>query len=153
MNNGPIYQISTRPLHSLIFLLMAFLSATPACAEKPATPTVTNVATDDVGTGFPKKWIGTYEPLSRACNKDILAVHNSRFSWGDCKEVKSQVLSASETGLVIEIDPNARCGWSGWIVALTTSSPESRAISVNAYRNLNDYRTKHSKAFCAYSKD
>lgn len=135
------------------FTLTAMLFAAGACAQDPTTPATPNASSSAPSNDLVSKWVGAYDPLSRACDKDMLIVHKSKFSWGDCKDVKSRLISTSETGLAIEIDSSAKCGWSGWIVALSTPSPESRAVSVNAYRSLKDYQAKQSKAFCAYSKN
>jgi hypothetical protein len=81
-------------------------------------------------------------------------MYETNFTWGDCKKVTIRVIAGSDTDteLVFEVDPNAKCGWAGLVVALTTPSPDSRAVSVNAYRSLEKYRAKESVAFCAYTK-
>ena len=76
----------------------------------------------------------------------------SKFSWVDCKDVNIRVIAASGTELAFEVDPNAKCGLTGWIVALTTPSAESRAVSGNTYRNLKDYQAKEYRLFCTYHK-
>ncbi len=144
---------SFQSLHLLACLLSALLVLTSACAADPSTSSKFTATAEAPSGDFSSKWVGPYDPLSRACDRDILSVGESKFSWGNCKGVKTRLISASETELVFSVDSNANCGWAGWTVALTTPSVESRTVSVNAYRNLKDYQAKQSKAFCAYSKN
>jgi len=48
-----------------------------------------------------------------------LTMTASRFRWMDCKPVKYRVAAASETQLLFEVDPKAKCSWAGWLVAPT----------------------------------
>jgi hypothetical protein len=98
------------------------------------------------------RWVGIYNPFSRACYNDPLTIHGTTFNWGSCKNVSIRVIAASVTEFAFEVDPSARCGWAGWIVALTTPSAESIAVDVNAYRKLAKYRAKERDAYCAYSR-
>jgi hypothetical protein len=135
----------------LTFVLVLPLFTASACAEDPTASRSSAAA--GVSTSDPaSKWVGVYDPFSRACSKDVLTIYESTFTWGDCKKAKIHVIAASDTELAFEVDSSTKCGWAGLIVALTTPSPDSRAVSVNAYRSLEKYQMRESVAFCAYSK-
>ena len=136
----------------LRFFLASFFVATVAHAQDRSDSPKTKEATSKPRNDSLAKWLGAYEPLSRACEKEILTMGRANLTWGDCKRAKTQLISVSKTELVVSVDPKANCGWAGWIVALTTPSADSRAVSVNAYRARADYQAKNSKSFCAYSK-
>lgn len=141
-------------LRTIVFVA-AILFAPSACAQSPTTPATSNTSSNAPDSSLALKWLGKYEPLSRdgIRMKNILEVNKSTFSWMDCNEVNIQPILVSLTELSFEVDPTAKCGWAGWIVALTTSSPESlAAIRVNAYRGLQQYQAKGYGASFPYSK-
>jgi hypothetical protein len=134
-----------------IVIVAALAGTVSACAgdQSRESKAVPQVANDDPVS----RWIGRYDPLARACEKDILTINESEFTWGDCKSVATQLVSVSPSHLAFSVNSDANCGWAGWIVELTTPSQESRAVSVSAYRTLKDYESKERKAFCAYAKN
>jgi hypothetical protein len=134
---------------TIIFVLPLFTAS--ACAQDPRTSRPSDAAGVS-SSGLASKWIGAYDGVSRACSGHVLTMYESTFNWVDCKDVKIRVIAASDTELVFEVDPNAKCGVSGWIVALTTPSVESHVVSVNTYRNLKDYQSKEYRLFCTYYK-
>ena len=115
--------------------LAAFLALASANADQPV-----------------EKWLGKYDPFSRSCERDILTIDSSTFSWGDCRMAPTRVISASQTHLTFSVSPDAACGWAGWIVELRTPSPDPRAVEVRAYRNVADYHAREDKAYCAYGR-
>jgi hypothetical protein len=139
-------RLMDRTTKTIAALLLFTVSA---CAQGPTTSrSISGVS----GSDAVSKWAGEYDPFSRACIADALIMHASKFSWGDCKEAKIRVIAASDTELLFEVDPKAKCGWAGWIVGLTRPSTASRAVSVNAYRNIQDHQAGGHQVFCAYSK-
>lgn len=135
----------------LTFSLVVPLFPASACAGEP-TASTSGVAPGVSASGLASKWMGAYDPFSRACSGNVLTISGSTFTWGDCKEVTIRMVAAFDTEFAFEVDPNAKCGWAGLIVALTIPTAESRAVDVNAYRSLIAYQAKESIAFCAYSK-
>ena len=133
------------------FTVIVPLLQASACAEDPMASR-SSVA-GGVPSGNPvSKWVGAYNPFSHACMPDMLTMFGSTFSWADCKVVRIRVITVSDTELVFEVDPKAKCGLAGWIVALTTPSADSRAVDVTAYQSLMQYETKGYDSFCAYVK-
>jgi hypothetical protein len=122
-----------------------------ACAEDP-TPSGCSAAAGASGSDLASKWGGVYNPFSRGCSGDVLTVYEAKFTWGDCKTVKIRVIAASDTELAFEVDPNAKCSLSGWIVALTALPPDGRAVDVRAYQSLQSYQLKGHQVFCAYTR-
>jgi hypothetical protein len=142
---------SPRLLCVFTFTVVAALFTATACAGDPATPR-SRAPVDASRSEVASQWVGVYDGFSRACEGYPLTISKSTFTWGDCNAVTIRVIAASDTELAFEVDPNAKCGWAGLIVALTTPSLASRAVSVNAYRTLIAYQGKESDAFCAYYK-
>jgi hypothetical protein len=131
--------------------LVVLLFTASVWAEDPTTSR-SSVAAGVSGSDLASKWVGVYDGIGRACGNDPLTMHESKFSWMNCREAKIRVIAASDREIAFEVDPKAKCGWAGWLVGLTALSPEWRDVDVKAYRNLSDYRAKEYKAFCAYSK-
>jgi hypothetical protein len=142
---------SLQLLPVLMFTLVVLPITTSACAQD-STASGSRAAAGVSGSDPVAKWVGVYDPFSRACSGYPLTIQESTFTWGDCKDVKFRVIAASDTEFAFEVDPSATCGWTGEIVALTRTSLESPAVSVNIYRSLIDYQAKGFSAFCAYSK-
>ena len=135
----------------LTFSLVVLLSSASACAEDPTAPR-SGAAAGVSGSNVASKWVGVYDGSGRGCRMAPLTIRGSTFTWGDCNTVKIRVIGASDTEFAFEVDPSAKCGWAGWIVALTPLSPDWRVVDVNAYRRLEKYQAKQYDLFCGYSK-
>jgi hypothetical protein len=135
-----------------VYLLAALVVIANAHAQDLVEPPKSDAPAKKSRKDVLSKWLGPYDPLSRACTRNVLTLRKTDFTWGDCKRAKTRLMSVSETDLAIAIDSDARCGWAGWIVALTKPAAESRAVDVNAYRTPDEYQAKQTSAFCAYSK-
>jgi hypothetical protein len=129
-------------------VFVALVLTASACAKDPSG-SASSIAAGVLGRDSPPKWVGEYESSGRACSSNPLAVHESKFTWGDCKEVTIRVIASSNGGLVFEADPKAKCAWEGWIIAL---SQDWEIVDVHAYRNLKDYQAKQYGLFCSYTK-
>ena len=142
--------VSTQLLLLLTIPLALLLSTVGGCAEAPSAP---NSRVSAVAASDPiSKWVGVYDSAGGACSAYPVTISESTFSWGDCKNVKIHVIAVSDTELAFEVDPNGKCGWAGWIVAMTTSLAEARVVDVNAYSGLIKYEAKEHYLSCDYSK-
>ena len=133
----------------VVFVLGASFAASSFC-QVGSAPRSGASATPDARSA---RWIGRYEPLSRACANDLMIVEASAFTWGDCKATRTSLISVSDTVLAFSVDPGGKCGWAGWVVELSVPSIGSNAVSVNAYRSPHEYQARQSTAFCAYGKN
>jgi hypothetical protein len=146
-----------RGFRRAVYLLAAVVITTSAAVTSAYSQGLVEAPASNTKAKEPRKdpvskWLGPYDPLSRACARDVLTLRRTDVSWSDCKRAKIKLMSVSETELALAIDSNARCGWGGWIVALTKPSAGSRAVDVNAYRTLDEYQARQTSTFCAYSK-
>jgi hypothetical protein len=135
-----------------IFILIVLLFATGTGAQEPSTK-----GTVTTSTGELKKWIGTYDPLSRACERDTLIIEKAMFTWMDCRGVKFSEIVNSERELAFRVDPNSSCGWTAKVISLTSHAPKAPlAISVRAYKDVatfkNDTDKKHYLLYCSYAR-
>ncbi len=142
-------------LSSFPFFLatVALVLSASACGGTSEATTEKSTSVGIPAEGSFSHWLGSYDPLSRACVRDRLQVSGSKFSWMDCRNVQIRAIDASATEFVFEVDRGAQCGWAGWLVELATDSRDSRSVSVKAYRNVEAHRVDEHKLFCAYSKN
>ena len=106
----------------------------------------------DASAQLPPKWIALYEGTSRACDGSRLIMKASTVSLDDCRSVKYRVVTVSETQLIFEVDPKAKCGWAEWLIALTEIPPGNVGFEVTAYRSREKQQAKEYSSYCVYMK-
>ncbi|MGH7304426.1 MAG: hypothetical protein ACRELZ_14110 [Candidatus Rokuibacteriota bacterium] len=103
------------------------------------------------GDRVSSRWVGAYDGFSRGGSAHPLTIATSTIRWVDCREASIRVVATSDTELVFEVDPNAKCGVAGQIVTLTRLSASGPVVDVKTYRSLEKYRAKEYDLFCVYS--
>jgi len=141
--NGTVFKI----LGVALILFAAY-----ACAENSAARLESEVLTA-TNRNFPPIWLGAYEPTGSARGPKVntLTINQTTFTWGGCNDATIRQIAQSENEFVFEADPNAKCGWAGWIMELKLLVPNLH-ITVDAYRTTRDFEDKRYAGRYSFEK-
>lgn len=101
------------------------------------------------GSADAADWRGTYEPFSRACERDQIRVNTKTLRYGSCVHSIVETLTSTNDELAVLVRSESGCGWSGWVVSLKKASG-SEAIDFRGYRSPADWTAGRDQAYCAY---
>jgi len=152
----PLFQMSIQVLRvvSKTIGIAAILFTASACVENPA-PAVKfeGTATAFTNNSFPPSLLGAYEPTGSARGPKVnsLIISKTTFTWGGCEDTTIRRIPQSENEFVFEANPNAKCGWAGWIFAINTRVPNLH-ITIDAYRATRDFEARKYSARYSFEK-
>ena len=94
-------------------------------------------------------WQGRYEPISRACERSLIAVGAKTVRYGRCAHsiVETLANTTDEFAVVVK----SKCGWSGAVMSLKPGKGQTAGlVDFRTYESRDHWNVGHTESYCAY---
>ncbi len=96
-------------------------------------------------------WRGTYEPISRACERDPIVIGTKTLRYGRCTHSIVETLANTDNQFAVIVKSKSGCGWSGTVISLTKGKGyNANGVDFHNYKSRDYWSVGSYQAYCAY---